>query len=136
MWCVCVCMFTHNVHVIPTTWHDTLLFKFPLVQYIFDLFIARAIKCFGITYPYCLSTSSIAVFCFYYCFNSIFRERQFELLAFVAATILISLYVIFNFAYNIYHHKGVDAVKVVITSSSCISITFNYYTLQCMCEHK
>ena len=52
-----------------------------------------------------------AVFCFFYCYDGLFRERQFELLAFVGATGVIFTYVVGSYIFDAVRHNGISDVK-------------------------
>jgi hypothetical protein len=56
----------------------------------------------------------ILVFCFFYCFHGLLRERKFELLAFVGGTVVIFIYIVGNYVYEaIKHHDSITPVKKV-----------------------
>ena len=52
------------------------------------------------------------MFCVFYCYDGIFRERPFEMLAYAAGVVVIVLYVIVNYIVN---GAEADWVRVVST---------------------
>lgn len=56
------------------------------------------------------------VFCFFYCYDGLFRERKFELLAFVGATVVIAIYILANYIYDVVKENHIPVVKHVSVS--------------------
>lgn len=54
-----------------------------------------------------------AVFCFFYCYDGLLRERKFELLAFVGATVVIIIYIVGNYIFDAARHKDIVVIKTV-----------------------
>jgi len=54
------------------------------------------------------------VFCWLYCLDALFREREFELLAFIGACWVIAIYVVGNVIYDdVKLKREPDTVKIV-----------------------
>lgn len=54
------------------------------------------------------------VFCLYYAFNGVFREREFELYAFIAAAVIVLFYVIIEFIVNSNQRDGYKIARLAV----------------------
>ena len=68
------------------------------------------------------------MFCIFYLYDGLFRERKFELLAFVAATVVIVIYVIGNYVYDVAKENRISVIKQVSSILEalvpCLSLRF------------
>lgn len=55
----------------------------------------------------------LVVFCFFYCYHGLFLERKYELLAFVAATVVIVIYVVGNYVFDVVKGHDIPIIKTV-----------------------
>ncbi|EDV24736.1 hypothetical protein TrispH2_006148 [Trichoplax sp. H2] len=53
-------------------------------------------------------------FCLYYAFNGVFREREFELYAFIAASVIVLFYVIIEFIIHPKQRSGYKIARLVV----------------------
>lgn len=80
-----------------------------------------------------------AVFCWLYCYSAVFRERQFELLAFISAIAVILIYIIGNYIFDVVKSKEeghehtiaiIKTVRVLVDVSALLYWLF--YLLVCL----
>ncbi len=65
----------------------------------------------------------LAGFCIFYCFDGLLRERPFEILAYVAASIVIIVYIIANFIATGWEEQPLRIVSQVALHGPLISFT-------------
>lgn len=67
---------------------------------------------FDFTYSLLLLIS--ALFCVFYVFNGVLRERQYEVYAFVAAVLLVLVYCTFDYVWNIRFRNDIKLIRLII----------------------
>ena len=71
----------------------------------------------------------LSAFCAFYCYDGLFRERPFEILAYMAAVVVIIIYSIGNFGYQANRlqsdHQEIsgDFILRIVSHSSFLSIS-------------
>lgn len=69
---------------------------------------------FDFTYSLLLLIS--ALFCIFYVFNGVLRERQYEIYAFVGAVLLVLVYCIFDYSLNVTGRSLIKLIRLIIGS--------------------
>lgn len=79
------------------------------------------------------SSSCELGFCAFYCFDGLFRERPFEILAYVAAVTIIVLYIIINYILQGLEDQPLRLVSVQISifphSITIVNAVITWYTM-------
>ena len=55
-----------------------------------------------------------AVFCLFYCYDGLLRERKFELLAFVGATVFLIVFIAGKYIFDFVRHHNITVIKKVL----------------------